>query len=103
MRCNITCPAARDSPETDLADTDTPTETRSNNPKPVLRPADPRFSCGPVKKYPGWSWDALADAGTISDQDLDLFQFVESADEAMKLIENWDTAPAREEVPGRSK
>tara|TARA_R110001599_G_scaffold9903_4_gene48972 strand:+ start:49 stop:900 length:852 start_codon:yes stop_codon:yes gene_type:complete len=49
------------------------------------------------------NWDALADAGTISDQDLDLFQFVESADEAMKLIENWDTAPAREEVPGRSK
>ncbi len=62
MRCNITCPAARDSPETDLADTDTPTATRSPNPKPVLRPADPRFSCGPVKKYPGWSWDALADA-----------------------------------------
>ena len=49
------------------------------------------------------NWDALADAGTISDQDLDLFQFVETADEAMKLIENWDTAPAREEVPGRSK
>ncbi len=31
-------------------------------PKPVLKPADPRFSCGPVKKYPGWSWDALAEA-----------------------------------------
>ncbi|MHA6287361.1 phosphoserine transaminase [Maricaulis sp. CAU 1757] len=31
-------------------------------PKPVLRPADPRFSCGPVKKYPGWSFEALADA-----------------------------------------
>ena len=35
---------------------------QTNNPKPVLRPADPRFSCGPVKKYPGWSWEALADA-----------------------------------------
>ena len=31
-------------------------------PKPVLKPADPRFSCGPVKKYPGWDWDKLRDA-----------------------------------------
>jgi len=37
-----------------------PNETRY--PKPVLKPADPRFSCGPVKKYPGWTWEALADA-----------------------------------------
>ena len=36
--------------------------THTNNPKPVLRPSDPRFSCGPVKKYPGWSWEAIADA-----------------------------------------
>lgn len=34
----------------------------SNNPKPVLKPADPHFSCGPVKKYPGWTFDALAQA-----------------------------------------
>ena len=30
--------------------------------KPMLKPADPRFSCGPVKKHPGWSWDSLIDA-----------------------------------------
>lgn len=62
MRCNMNRPTHCDSPETELADTSTPAETRPQNPKPVLRPADPRFSCGPVKKYPGWSWDALADA-----------------------------------------
>lgn len=62
MHCNMNRSTHRDSPETDLADTCTPAETRLDNPKPVLRPADPRFSCGPVKKYPGWSWDALADA-----------------------------------------
>ncbi|RKR03923.1 phosphoserine transaminase [Maricaulis maris] len=45
-----------------MADIPTQSATRTNNPKPVLRPGDPRFSCGPVKKYPGWSWDAIADA-----------------------------------------
>ena len=44
-----------------MAETTTAPDT-TNNPKPVLRPADPRFSCGPVKKYPGWTWEALADA-----------------------------------------
>jgi uncharacterized protein (TIGR00730 family) len=47
------------------------------------------------------NWEALADAGTISAEDLGLFRFVETADEAMHLIENWETAPARSEVPGR--
>lgn len=28
--------------------------------KPQLRPFDPRFSCGPTKKHPGWSADQLA-------------------------------------------
>jgi uncharacterized protein (TIGR00730 family) len=32
------------------------------------------------------NWDALAEAGTISDADLDLFHFVETADEAMAHI-----------------
>ena len=32
------------------------------------------------------NWDALADAGTISDEDLDLFNFVETADEAWEII-----------------
>ena len=47
------------------------------------------------------NWQALADAGTISDDDLDLFQFVESADEAVNIIENWEPAPARDYIPGR--
>lgn len=47
------------------------------------------------------NWDALADAGTISAEDLDLFRFVETAQEAMDLIENWGEPSARESVPGR--
>jgi uncharacterized protein (TIGR00730 family) len=49
------------------------------------------------------NWEALADAGTISAEDLDLFRFVETAAEAMELIETWETEPPREEVPGRSE
>ena len=49
------------------------------------------------------NWEALADAGTISAEDLDLFRFVESAEEAMETIETWETAPAREHVPGREE
>ncbi|QYX57491.1 TIGR00730 family Rossman fold protein [Roseovarius sp. SCSIO 43702] len=33
------------------------------------------------------NWEALADAGTISPEDLDLFQFVETADEAVEIID----------------
>ncbi|MCX7558144.1 LOG family protein [Sulfitobacter sp. F26204] len=47
------------------------------------------------------NWEALADAGTISAEDLDLFRFVETADEAMALIDNWEPATARESIPGR--
>ncbi|TCS65297.1 hypothetical protein EDD52_10483 [Primorskyibacter sedentarius] len=47
------------------------------------------------------NWDALADAGTIADQDLDLFRYVETAQEAFELIENWESAPARDDIPGR--
>lgn len=47
------------------------------------------------------NWEALADAGTISAEDLDLFLFVETAAEAVELIESWETAPARDAVPGR--
>ncbi|WP_166417204.1 LOG family protein [Cochlodiniinecator piscidefendens] len=36
------------------------------------------------------NWDALSDAGTISADDLELFKFVETAQEAMDVIENWD-------------
>jgi uncharacterized protein (TIGR00730 family) len=47
------------------------------------------------------NWDALADAGTISVEDLDLFRFVESAEEAMHVIDNWESGPARDRLPGR--
>ena len=47
------------------------------------------------------NWDALADAGTISAEDLDLFRFVETADEAMDAIENWDAPTTRDSIPGR--
>lgn len=46
-------------------------------------------------------WEALADAGTISEEDLSLFRFVDSAAEAMHLIENWEDLPARDKLPGR--
>ncbi|RFP85680.1 TIGR00730 family Rossman fold protein [Rhodobacteraceae bacterium 63075] len=47
------------------------------------------------------NWDALSEAGTISADDLDLFRFVDTAAEAVELIENWDPAPPRKEIPGR--
>ena len=47
-------------------------------------------------------WNALADAGTISEDDLDLFRFVETADEAIEVIENWHLpATKRDGIPGR--
>ncbi len=48
------------------------------------------------------NWDALADAGTISQEDLDLFRFVETAEEAVALMANWEGAgEKRDEIPGR--
>lgn len=47
------------------------------------------------------NWDVLADAGTISDEDLDLFRFVDTAAEAMEMIENWEITEMRKEIPGR--
>lgn len=47
------------------------------------------------------NWEALADAGTISNEDLSLFRFVDSAADAMHLIENWEDLPARDSLPGR--
>ncbi len=35
------------------------------------------------------NWEALAESGTISEDDLDLFRFVETADEAMEVINSW--------------
>lgn len=35
------------------------------------------------------NWQALADAGTISPQDLELISFVETAEEAVAIIDSW--------------
>ncbi len=47
------------------------------------------------------NWEALADAGTISAMDLDLFRFVETAQEAIEVIDNWGDCGRRGEIPGR--
>jgi uncharacterized protein (TIGR00730 family) len=47
-------------------------------------------------------WDALSEAGTISADDLDLFRFVETADEAIAAIDTWEGAGTRRGmIPGR--
>ncbi|MFZ5964162.1 TIGR00730 family Rossman fold protein [Thalassococcus sp. BH17M4-6] len=47
------------------------------------------------------NWDALSEAGTISAEDLNLFRFVETAEEAAAHIENWQPEPPRSDIPGR--
>ena len=47
------------------------------------------------------NWDTLSDAGTISADDLDLFRFVDTAEQAIDVIENWGPTEKRGEVPGR--
>lgn len=47
------------------------------------------------------NWDALAEAGTISPEDLDLFRFVETADEALAVIDGWTLTGKRGTIPGR--
>ncbi|MBF9051020.1 TIGR00730 family Rossman fold protein [Roseobacter sp. HKCCD9010] len=47
------------------------------------------------------NWDALAEAGTIARDDLDLFRFVETAEEAMAVIDGWRLTGKRGEIPGR--
>ncbi|WP_323005205.1 TIGR00730 family Rossman fold protein [Pseudorhodobacter sp.] len=39
------------------------------------------------------NWQALAEAGTISPEDLNLFRFVETAEEAISVIDNWEISP----------
>ena len=47
-------------------------------------------------------WDALSDAGTISPEDLELFAFVETAEEAIERIDTWaDAGVKRTSIPGR--
>ncbi len=47
------------------------------------------------------NWQALAEAGTIAEADLDLFRYVESGDEAAKIIESWEPRGPRETIPDR--
>lgn len=47
------------------------------------------------------NWEALSDAGTISAEDLDLFKFVETAAEAIDVIDNWGQTDCRDSLPGR--
>ncbi len=47
-------------------------------------------------------FEALADAGTIAEADLDLFRFVETAQEALEAMDSWAHAgEIRETIPGR--
>ncbi len=48
------------------------------------------------------NWDALCEAGTIAVADLDLFRFVDTAEEALEAMANWDGAgEKRETIPDR--
>ena len=48
------------------------------------------------------NWEAIAEAGTISEDDLKLFQFVETAEEAVAALENWEgRGQKRVALPGR--
>ena len=48
------------------------------------------------------NWEALSEAGTISAEDLELFRFVETAEEAMAAIDDWEGAGTKRDViPGR--
>lgn len=48
------------------------------------------------------NWEALADAGTISPEDLELFCYVETAEEAVAAIDAWQGAGRkRDNIPGR--
>ncbi len=47
------------------------------------------------------NWEGLAEAGTISPQDLELFRYVETAQEALDIIDGWGEPTKRDEIPGR--
>ncbi|SEG65414.1 hypothetical protein SAMN04488045_3859 [Thalassococcus halodurans] len=47
------------------------------------------------------NWEALSEAGTISAEDLDLFKFVETAEEALEVIDTWNFADKRDGLPDR--
>ncbi|WP_010141459.1 TIGR00730 family Rossman fold protein [Oceanicola sp. S124] len=48
------------------------------------------------------NFEALVEAGTVSPEDMELFKFVETAEEAMEAIDSWQGAGTkRDEIPGR--
>ena len=48
------------------------------------------------------NWDALREAGTIGADDLELFRVVDTADEALALMDDWPLPRTRREtIPGR--
>ncbi len=48
------------------------------------------------------NWEALSEAGTIAAEDLELFKFVENAEDAIEAMENWEGAGTkREKIPAR--
>ena len=47
------------------------------------------------------NWDALSEAGTISASDLDLFRFVDTAEEALAVMDDWEDHTRRDSLPGR--
>lgn len=38
------------------------------------------------------NWDALVEIGTVSQQDIELFNFVETAEQGYKILTDWDAA-----------
>ena len=47
-------------------------------------------------------WEALREAGTIGEDDLELFRFVDTADEALGWLDDWPLPRTRREhIPGR--
>ncbi|MEJ6393431.1 TIGR00730 family Rossman fold protein [Gymnodinialimonas sp. 2305UL16-5] len=47
------------------------------------------------------NWNALVHAGTISADDLNLFRFVETAEDALHVIDTWTLSGRRGDIPGR--
>ncbi|MEM1272407.1 MAG: TIGR00730 family Rossman fold protein [Pseudomonadota bacterium] len=47
------------------------------------------------------NFEMLVDAGTISADDLELFRFVETAAEALDVMDNWQLSGRRGDIPGR--
>jgi uncharacterized protein (TIGR00730 family) len=47
------------------------------------------------------NWEALAEAGTIAPDDLKLFRFVETAEDAIAAIDGWEYTGKRGAIPGR--